>query len=78
MDNGIIKGNENNSNTNKKKRSQWGEVWRRLRKNKMAMLGLTIIIILILLAAFADIIADYEEVAIKMNKMCIRDRSVKV
>ncbi|HAE91961.1 ABC transporter permease [Tissierella praeacuta] len=67
MDNGIIKGNENNSNTNKKKRSQWGEVWRRLRKNKMAMLGLTIIIILILLAAFADIIADYEEVAIKMN-----------
>lgn len=51
----------------KKKRSQWGEVWRRLRKNKMAMVGLAIILILILLAAFANIIADYDEVAIKMN-----------
>ncbi|MBU5311670.1 ABC transporter permease [Tissierella carlieri] len=62
-----VKSNGNDSKVNKKKRSQWSEVWRRLRKNKMAMLGLTIIVILILLALFADIIADYEEVAIKMN-----------
>ncbi|WP_353096817.1 ABC transporter permease [Tissierella praeacuta] len=67
MDNEIIKDNENASSTKRKKRSQWGEVWRRLRRNKMAMLGLTIIIILILLALCADMIADYEEVAIKMN-----------
>lgn len=67
MDNEIIKDNENASGTKRKKRSQWGEVWRRLRRNKMAMLGLTIIIILILLALCADMIADYEEVAIKMN-----------
>lgn len=51
----------------KKKRSQWGEVWRRLKKNKMAMVGLVILIILILLALFANKIADYEEVAIKQN-----------
>lgn len=51
----------------KKKKSQWGEVWRRLRKNKMAMLGLVILIILGLLAVFADQIADYDEVAIKQN-----------
>ena len=50
-----------------KKRSQWMEVWRRLRKNKMAMLGLAVILILILLAGFANQIADYEEVAIKRN-----------
>jgi peptide/nickel transport system permease protein len=55
------------NNTSKKKRGQWSEVWRRLRKNKMAMLGLTIISIFILLALFADVIADYDEVAIKMN-----------
>ena len=55
------------NNTSKKKKGQWSEVWRRLRKNKMAMLGLTIISILVLLALFADVIADYDEVAIKMN-----------
>ncbi|MBU5426091.1 ABC transporter permease [Tissierella pigra] len=54
-------------NTSKKKKGQWSEVWRRLRRNKMAMLGLTIISIFILLALFADVIADYDEVAIKMN-----------
>lgn len=53
--------------TNKKKRGQWHETWRMLRKNKMAMLGLGILVVLILLAIFADVIADYDEVAIKMN-----------
>ena len=33
----------------------------------MAMIGLGILVVLILLAIFADVIADYEEVAIKMN-----------
>lgn len=64
-------GNNNNSNGKKakptKKRSQWGEVWRRLRKNKMAMLGLAIMIVLALFAIFADQIADYEQLAIKQN-----------
>ena len=50
-----------------KKRSQWAEVWDRLKSNKMAMLGLTILVILILLAVFADVIADYNDVAIKMD-----------
>lgn len=53
--------------TKKKKRGQWHETWRMLRKNKMAMLGLGILVVLILLAIFADVIADYDEVAIKMN-----------
>lgn len=50
-----------------KKRSQWKEVWRRLKLNKMAMLGLAVLIILIVLAVFANQIADYNEVAIKQN-----------
>lgn len=50
-----------------KKRSQWAEVWRRLKKNKMAMLGLAILTILILGAVFAPWIADYDEVVIKQD-----------
>ncbi len=50
-----------------KKRSQWAEVWRRLKKNKMAMLGLAILAVLILGAVFAPWIADYDEVVIKLD-----------
>ncbi len=50
-----------------KKRSQWAEVWRRLKKNTMAMVGLGIITILVLAAICAPLIADYEEVVIKQD-----------
>lgn len=50
-----------------KKRSQWAEVWRRLKKNKTAMIGLSILVVLILLALFADVIANYENVVIKQD-----------
>lgn len=43
-----------------KKRSQFSEVWRRLKRNKMAMLGLFILIVLALLAIFAEQVAGYE------------------
>lgn len=68
MSNIAVKSNDSvNTQTKNKKRGQWSEAWRMLKRNKMAMLGLTIIVILVLLAVFADFIADYEEVAIKMN-----------
>lgn len=41
----------------KRKRSQWFDVWRRLRKNPVGMIGLFIVILLILTAIFADIIS---------------------
>lgn len=41
----------------KKKRSQWMEVWRRLKQNKAAMIGLFIIGVLVFTAIFADFIA---------------------
>lgn len=50
-----------------KKRSQWAEVWRRLKKNKMAMVGLTIIGVIVFCAIFADVIADYDTVVIKQD-----------
>lgn len=42
-----------------KRRGPWADVWRRLRKNKMAMFGLIVIVILALVAIFADFIAPY-------------------
>lgn len=42
-----------------KRRSQWAEVWRRLKKNRMAMFGLIVIAIIIFTAIFADVIAPY-------------------
>jgi peptide/nickel transport system permease protein len=63
-----LKGNESAQNkTKRKKRSQWMEVWRRLKKNKMAMVGLTILVVLAITALCADFIADYENVVIKQN-----------
>lgn len=43
-----------------KKDSQFKEIWRRLKKNKSAMIGLVIISIIIFLAIFASLITPYE------------------
>ena len=44
----------------RKNRTQAGEIWFRLRKNKGAMLGLAVVILLIFLALFANVIFDYD------------------
>ena len=49
------------------KRNQIGEIWRRMCKNRTAMLGLVIIVIFALLAIFADFICDYDTMAIKQD-----------
>lgn len=41
--------------------SLWGDAWRRLLKNKLAVFGLTIVILLLLVALFAPLIAPYGE-----------------
>lgn len=38
----------------------WGDVWRRLRHNKLAMVGAGIIIFMILVAIFAPLLAPYD------------------
>lgn len=50
-----------------KKRSLAAEIWQRLARNKMAMSGLAILIILILAAVFADVIADYNTKVVAQN-----------
>jgi len=53
---------------NQKKRSgPYKEAWRRLRKSITAMIGLVILLTFVFLAVFADVIADYDDVVIKMN-----------
>ncbi len=54
-------------NTNVKKRSMAAEVWQRLCRNKMAMLGLGILVIMILGAIFADVIADYDTMVVAQD-----------
>lgn len=54
-----------------KRRSQLRLIWFRFKKNKMALVGLAIIVILALVAIFADVIADYDTLAIKQD-MSIR------
>lgn len=43
------------------------EMWYRLSKNKAAMFGLTVIIIIVFFAVFADVIADFETQALQTN-----------
>lgn len=43
----------------KRKTGPWRDVWKRLKKDKMAMFGLFIILLLIFAAIFADFIAPY-------------------
>lgn len=51
----------------RKKRGPWRDVGRRLIRNKMAVVGLIILLIIIFAAVFADQIADYGELAIGQN-----------
>lgn len=46
-----------------KKQSQWKETWRLFRSNKLALVGMIIILVLILVAIFADLIAPYDPAA---------------
>ena len=50
-----------------KKRSQFKSIWYRFKKNKLAMFGLFLIIVMMLIAIFANAFATYEEDAIYQN-----------
>ena len=43
-----------------RKRSQWRDVLHRLTRNKLAMLGLGVVLVLVLAAVFADFVAPYD------------------
>lgn len=60
---------ENKNLVSKKyaKRSQMAEIWRNLRKNKGAIIGLGIVALLVIVALAAPLIYDYETDIIKQN-----------
>ncbi len=49
-----------------KKRSQYADVWRRLKKSKTAVIGIAIILMFICMSLFANVIVDHDQ-AFKMN-----------
>ncbi|MEM1485045.1 ABC transporter permease [Oscillospiraceae bacterium PP1C4] len=49
------------------KRSQMADIWRNLKKNKGAIIGLIVVILLVLMALFAGVIYDYEKDVIMQN-----------
>ena len=52
-----------------RKRSQLSLIWHRLRRNRLAMLGLALMSAILLLAMFADVIADYDTMVVGMNML---------
>ena len=53
--------------TSKKARSQLSEVMHQFRKNKGAMLGGAVVLIIIFIAVFADFLLDYDTQVIGQN-----------
>lgn len=50
-----------------KKRSQAQEVWMRLRKNRQAMLGLTVFLIIVAIALLAPVLVDYDSQVVEQH-----------
>jgi peptide/nickel transport system permease protein len=51
----------------RKKKSELVAIWRRLRKNKMAIAGLIILSLICLAALLADVLFDYDTMVIRQN-----------
>ncbi len=45
----------------------FADIWYRFRKNKLSMAGLIVVLLIFLLAIFADVLADYETMAIEQH-----------
>ena len=51
----------------KPRKSGFAEVWRRYKKSKLALLGLGLLCVILFFTVFANLIVDYEEMAINQN-----------
>lgn len=68
MNNAILEKTHETTDNSVQKHSQWLDVWKRLRRNKLSMVGLVIVILLILLAVFADVVSPYDYAAQNMSE----------
>lgn len=55
------------ANVPRKARSQMGEVWHQFRRNKGAMVGSAIVLIIVFVALFADVFLDYDTQVVGQN-----------
>lgn len=55
------------ANAPRKARSQMGEVWHQFRRNKGAMVGSAIVLIIVFVALFADAFLDYDTQVVGQN-----------
>ncbi|MBS3987460.1 MAG: ABC transporter permease [Erysipelothrix sp.] len=58
-----------------KRQSLWLDTWRRLRKNKAAVVGLIILVILVIVAIFADVIAPFDYTTQNLNAVLQKPNS---
>lgn len=63
----MAKSQKPNQTGERKQRSQFGEAWHRMKKDKGAMLGLTIVCILVLIAIGSNFFLDYDNDVVGMN-----------
>ena len=52
----------------RKKRGHWEDVWRRFRKNKAAMFGLAVMVLMVFSAIFAGVIAPADPIAQNLDR----------
>lgn len=75
--NGNITINKENDVRRNKKSSRKKEIWRNLKKNKGAMMGLIILVFFTLVAIFADVIASSEGIAAQNSAIRLQTPSVE-
>jgi peptide/nickel transport system permease protein len=51
----------------RKRRSQFGEVFRRFKKNKLAVISFFVVLVIVFVAVFVDFLVDYETDVIGLN-----------
>jgi peptide/nickel transport system permease protein len=56
------------ANRDLRRHSQIGDIWRRFRRNKLAVLGMILAVALVLVAIFANVIAPYDPTAISTDR----------
>ena len=59
--------NRKRGENDERKKGQFRQIWKRLIKHKPAVVSLCIIIVFMLVAVFANVIADFETVVIRQN-----------
>lgn len=59
----------NNARKKRKSGGLWGDAWKRLKRNRMAMVGLGILAVFAIAAVFADLIAPYHYAEQHLDKV---------